>query len=247
VNLEEYELMFRVERTHWWYAGMRAISFGLLDDALDGAGRPAGLAFLDAGCGTGGNLLELGTRGRAVGVDLSAEALALCRTRGLAVARAGLLRLPFADSRFDCVTSFDVLYHRWVADDLAATREMARVLRPGGRLLLRVPALRALWGAHDVAVHTRHRYTRAELRRLLRAAGLAEERISYANSLLLPAVALRRGLDRVTGRRGSDLAPQPAALERLFAGALRLEARLLRHVSFPLGASLVALARKPAA
>lgn len=245
MNLEEYERMYRAELTHWWYAGMRAISFGLLDDAL-GAGRPAGLEFLDAGCGTGANLLELRTRGRAVGIDLSPEALALCRTRGLPVARAGLLRLPFADARFDCVTSFDVLYHGWIADDLAATREMVRVLRPGGRLLLRVPALRALWGAHDVAVHTRHRYTRRELRRLLRAAGLAAERVSYANSLLLPAVALRRGLDRLSGRRGSDLAPQPAALEWLFARALRVEARLLRHVSLPLGASLVALARKPA-
>jgi SAM-dependent methyltransferase len=245
VNREEYERMYRAEQTHWWYVGMRAMAFALLDGAL-AAGRRDGLRFLDAGCGSGANLLELQARGRAFGIDLSAEALALCRSRGVPVARAGLLQLPFADASFDCVTSFDVLYHRWVADDLAAGREMVRVLRPGGWLLVRVPALRALWGAHDEAVHTRHRYTRGELRRLLRAVGATPQRVSYANSLLLPAVALRRVLDRLTGRRGSDLTPLPAPLEWLFGRALGLEAHLVRRVSLPLGASVVALARKPA-
>lgn len=245
MNREEYERMHRAEQTHWWYVGMRAIGFALLDGALAEQQRE-GLRILDAGCGSGANLVQLQARGRAFGIDLSAEALELCRSRGVPVARAGVLQLPFEDACFDCVTSFDVLYHRWVADDLAAAREMVRVLRPGGWLLVRVPALRALWGAHDEAVHTRHRYTRGELRRLLRAAGVTPLRASYANSLLLPAVALRRWLDRLTGRRGSDLTPLPAALEWAFGRVLGLEARLLRRVSLPLGASVVALARKPA-
>ena len=86
---------------------------------------------LDAGCGTGSNLDELAAFGRATGVDLSAEALRFCRTRGVSAARAGLLALPFPDGTFDGVTSFDVVYHGWVKDDRAAVREMARVLRPG--------------------------------------------------------------------------------------------------------------------
>jgi SAM-dependent methyltransferase len=245
MNPEEYERMYRAEQGHWWYVGMRAICFAMLDASLE-KGAPDGLLILDAGCGTGANLVQLQARGRAFGVDLSPEALRLCLTRGVTVARAGLLQLPFADARFDCVTSFDVLYHRGVADDLAAAREMARVLRPGGRLLVRVPALRALWGAHDVAVHTRHRYTRSELRRLLRLAGLMPERATYANTLLLPLVALRRALDRLTGRQGSDLMPLPGPLERTLGRILGMEARLLRRVSLPIGASLVALAHKPA-
>jgi SAM-dependent methyltransferase len=180
-----------------------------------------------------------------VGIDLSEEALRFCRTRGVAVARAELLRLPFPDGAFDCVTSFDVIYHRWVADDVAATREMARVLRPGGLLLLRVPALKMLWGAHDEAVHSRHRYTRREVRRLLEGAGLQVVRASYGNTFLLPVVALRRGLDRLTGRHGSDVSFLPAPLEWAFGSLLRAEARIVRHASLPLGASVFALARRP--
>jgi SAM-dependent methyltransferase len=237
----EYPRMYEAEERHWWYAGMRAISLGLLRSTL---APPASARLLDAGCGTGNNLRHLAAFGRAVGVDLSEEAVRFCRERGVAAARAELLRLPFAGGAFDAVTSFDVIYHRWVEDDRAAVREMARVLRPGGLLLVRVPALRLLWGAHDAAVHSRHRYTRRELRALLESEGLEVLRASYCNSLLLPVVAARRLLDRVTGRQGSDVAFLPAPLEWAFGAALRLEARLLRRLSFPLGASVVALARR---
>jgi SAM-dependent methyltransferase len=235
--------MFEAEERQWWYAGMRAISFAILDSACAGSrSRPR---ILDAGCGTGNNLRHLALRGSAVGIDLSEQALGFCRRRGVAVARAELLALPFPDACFDGVTSFDVLYHRWVSDDRVATRELARVIRPGGWLLVRVPALRALWGAHDEAVLSRHRYTRGELVALLEGAGLRVERASYANSLLLPLLAARRGLDRLTRRRGSDVSFLPRPLEWAFGGALRLEARLLRRGSLPLGASVIALGRKP--
>jgi SAM-dependent methyltransferase len=242
VKLEEYDRMYRAEETHWWYAGMRAISFALLDASLPA--DPAQLRILDAGCGTGANLMHLARRGRAAGVDLSPEALRRSRERGASVARASLLALPFPDATFDLVTSFDVLYHRWVEDDTRALRELARVLRPGGLFLVREPALAALRGAHDEAVHTRHRYTRAELVRLLESAGLSVERASYANALLLPFAALRRGLDRLTGREGSDVHGLPGPLDWAFRRALALEARLVQHVSLPLGLSVVALARR---
>jgi SAM-dependent methyltransferase len=244
VKLEEYERMYRAEDSHWWYAGMRAISFALLDAVLPsepGAER----RILDAGCGTGANLLQLARRGRACGVDLSPEALRLSRRRGASVARASLLALPFEAASFELVTAFDVLYHRWVEDDLRAARELARVLRPGGLLLVREPALRALRGAHDEAVLGRERYTRGRLVRLLEAAGLQVVRASYANTLLLPLAALRRGLDRLTGRHGSDVQEPPAPLSWVFRRAMGLEARLVRHVSLPLGVSVVVLARRP--
>ena len=245
MNLEEYQRMYEAEERQWWYAGMRALSLALLAEPLAALARRRPVVILDAGCGTGNNLRHLARHGRALGVDLSEQALAFCRSRGVAVARAELLALPFPDGRFDCVTSLDVIYHRWVKDDAEAVREMARVLRPGGLLLLRVPALRILWGAHDEAVHSRHRYRRGEVRRLLEGAGLEVVRATYANTVLLPLLAVRRGLDRLTGRRGSDVGFLPRPLEWAFRSVLETEARVVKRVSLPLGTSVFALARKP--
>jgi SAM-dependent methyltransferase len=236
--------MYEAEAEQWWYAGQRAIATALLEPGL--RGRAAGPSrVLDAGCGTGFNLLALSRLGRAVGIDLSADAIGFCRQRGVLAARASLLALPFDDASFDAVTSFDVLYHAWVTDDRAAVAEMARVVRPGGVLLVRVPALRALWGAHDVEVQSRHRYTRGELEALLEGGGLRVERATYCNALLFPVLFARRTLDRLLGREGSDVGFLPAPVEWAFKRALLVEAALVRRgVSFPIGASVVALARK---
>jgi len=243
MNVEEYRRMFEAEERHWWYAGMRSISFSLIDAALAAAAQPRRV-LVDAGCGTGNNLLHLARRGRAVGVDLSEEALRFCRTRGVHAARASVLALPFADASCDAVTSFDVIYHRWVEDDRAAVREMARVLRPGGLLFVRVPALKALWGAHDEAVLSRHRYTRRELIALFESEGLAIVRASYCNTFLFPLLIARRTLDRLLNRHGSDVQFLPPLVERLFRLLLEVEARLVRIFPLPIGSSVLALGRK---
>jgi SAM-dependent methyltransferase len=237
--------MFEAEERQWWYAGQRELAAALLQPFVRGA---SSLRMLDAGCGTGFNLVALARLGRASGIDLSPEAIGFCRERGVRVARASLLALPFAANSFDAVTSFDVIYHDWVSDDRAAVAEMVRVLRPGGLLLVRVPALEALRGAHDAEVLTRRRYTRRELCRLLEDCGLVVLRSTYCNSLLLPLLFARRTLDRLLGHEGSDVGFLPAPLERLFRGALAVEAwGVRRGFRFPLGASVVALARKPPA
>ena len=138
----EYLVMAAVEGHHWWYGGMRAIAASMLN--LVYAGRQD-LHILDAGCGSGGNLRFLQRYGSVIGIDLAAEALVfgqLILHSGLA--RASVLAIPFADASIDLVTSFDVLYHRAVPDERAALREAWRVLRPGGRLLLRLPAYQFL-------------------------------------------------------------------------------------------------------
>jgi SAM-dependent methyltransferase len=246
VKPAEYRRMYEAEEAQWWYAGQREIALALLEPALRGlapAGRP--LRMLDAGCGTGYNLVALARHGRAFGVDLAPEAIAFCRERKVGAARASLLALPFADASFDVVVSFDVLYHAWVGDDRAAVVETARVLRPGGLFLVRVPALEALRGAHDAEVLSRHRYTRGELTSLLAGRGLQVLRSTYCNSLLLPLLLARRTLDRITGRTGSDVGFLPAPLEWAFARVLRVEAALVaRGLALPLGASVLALARR---
>ncbi len=242
---EEYPRMAEAEGRQWWYVGMRAITAALLGREPGGGERPS---LLDAGCGTGENLVRLGQRHATVGVDLAPAAVDFCRARGQRVVRGSVLSLPFRDGSFDRVTSFDVLYHRWVEDDAAAVRELVRVLRPGGVLLVRVPALKVLWGAHDAAVFSRHRYTAAELRALFVGAGLEGVRTTYANTLLFPLLLLRRWLDRRSGREGSDVGFLPAPLEWLFTRLLQAEAALVgAGLDLPIGASVFAVGRKPAA
>ncbi len=246
MNLEEYGRMFEAEERQWWFAGMRAVAFSLLESTGVVSSKPRRL-ILDAGCGTGNNLVHLRRFGETLGIDLSADAIALCRTRGVRVVRGSVLSLPFLDRSIAGVTSFDVLYHSWVTNDREAAAEMSRVLHPGGFALVRVPALRLLWGAHDVAVHSRHRYTAGELEELLRSAGLEVIRSTYANTLLFPLLLARRVFDRLTGRHGSDVGFLPPPLEWLFLRVLRLEAWLVRRgVRLPVGASAFAVARKPA-
>lgn len=242
MNPEEYRRMADLEGVQWWYAGMRRIARALLTPLLPP--RVEKRRILDAGCGTGWNLQDLSSFGDTYGVDLSPLAVTTTRRRGGRVAQGNLLGLPYASSSFDLVTSFDVLYHAWVVDDARAVRELARVLKPGGLMLVKVPALKILWGAHDEAVHSRHRYTRGELERLLEGAGLELVRSTYANSLLFPVLLSRRFLDRALDRHGSDVALLPPLLESLFGGLLSIEASLLRVLDLPIGASVFAVARK---
>lgn len=244
MNPEEYRRMADLEGVQWWYAGMRRIARALLAPFLpkvEGRAR----RILDAGCGTGWNLQDLAIFGETHGVDLSPLAVSTTRRRGGRVSQGNLLALPYASESFEVVTSFDVLYHAWVRDDAQAVRELARVLKPGGLLLVKVPALRILWGAHDEAVHSRHRYTRGELEELVEGAGLRVVRSTYANSLLFPVLLTRRFLDRALNRHGSDVALLPPFLESLFGGLLSVEAGLLSLLDLPIGASAFAVARKP--
>jgi SAM-dependent methyltransferase len=242
VNAEQYRLMRAVEDRHWWYVGTRLIAY----DTLSVLSLPPAARILDAGCGTGGNWAMLSRFGRVVGVDVAELALEAASGRGIeTLARASVAHLPVADASFDLVTSFEVLYHRAVGDDVAALGELRRVLRPGGWLLLRLPAFEWLRGAHDEAVHTARRYTRSGLRAKLAEAGLEPSRLTHVNALLLPLAAAKRGVERLTGARGDDLGAAPAPVEGLFRGALALERRLLRRADLPLGVSVMALARRP--
>jgi SAM-dependent methyltransferase len=242
MDKEQYDILFRLEECHWWYLGMREIVASLLTRYVDN-GKP--LRILDAGCGTGGMTKYLNRFGRAFGVDMAPEAIAGSQLRKLTtVARASVEQLPFVAETFDLVVTFDVLYHQDVVNDAAALSEFHRVLRPGGMLVVRVPAYNWLRGAHDVAVHTRHRYSRAELGQKLADAGFAARKLTYANSLLFPIAALKRLAEGTRGTIRMDLELPSPAINRLLLAALRLESALLPAVSFPWGLSVMAVATK---
>jgi SAM-dependent methyltransferase len=193
-------------------------------------------------------LSALARYGSVTAIDRSHHALELARKREQgALTYGSVSRLPFASESFDVVTAFDVLYHLGVSDDVEALAEIARVLRPRGTLLARVPAFEALRSQHDEAVHTRERYRRRELVEKLRAARLDPVFVSHANCLLFPVAVLRRGAERVLGtaREGSEVEAVSPALNRVLLMPLRLESWWLKRGSLPFGLSLVAVARKP--
>ncbi len=235
-----------VDEHHWWYRGRRRIIRAELDRLV----LPAGARVLDAGCGSGRTLQELVDYGRVNGLELNTEAAELARQRGLGEVEIGRLEeLPWDDGTFDLMTCLDVIEH--VPDDVAALIELRRVCRPGGWLLVTVPAYQGLWSRHDVANHHFRRYSRPRLRGAAAAAGWRIERVSAFNSLLLaPAAAVRLAQRRRGAGNGdtSDLDLGPAWLNDALEWPLALEARwLARGRSLPAGLSLLALLRRPPA
>ncbi len=206
----EYAVLATSEHRHWWHGGMRALTRAMLEPLYQ---HRRDLAILDAGCGTGGNLHCLHRYtdhgGRLVGLDRERLALELAQPPHMgALVQGSVLALPFADHSFDLVTSFDVLDQRGVPDEVAALCEVRRVLRHGGRILLRLPAYDGLHGKHDLAVHTRRRYRATDVQQMLAAAGFIVERWSYVNTLLFPLALLQRTLEA----RHSDAPPASSDL-----------------------------------
>ena len=246
----DFEDLARLEDELWWFRGMLRITTELYATNL-----PAGPArVLDAGCGTGGMLRWLGERFgpecRTCGIDISESALEFCRSKGTGgIAQASCTSLPFPDNSFDLVTSFDVLVQIPGADgERAAFSELARVLKPGGYLFIRVAAYQWLFSNHDRAINTQRRYALGTLKERLRTAGFAIERASYANMFLLPVTAAWRLLKAATeAQETSDVQPLPDHLKWLdtaFYRLLTLESKLLRTLSLPCGTSAICIARK---
>jgi len=227
----------------WWFRGLHA---NLQAEWRRRGGAGAARA-LDAGCGTGGFLARLAAAApglRATGLERDMGAARVARGKsGCPVAAGDVNALPFADRAFDVIFSADVLCHRGVAER-AALEGFRRCLRPGGLLVLNLPAYRWLYSAHDVAVDNARRYGRKELLSLLAETGFAAAEARYWNSVLFPLMLLRRKLGR--GRAESEVALLPATLERLFAACLALERRLVAAgIRLPFGGSILATAVRP--
>lgn len=254
MRTEDYQDLFELEEEFWWFVGMRQITGALLDAALpDEVSR----TILDAGCGTGSNvrwLQRYAGAGEVVGLDLAADALKLARQRiqGILV-QASVTGLPFPDSTFDLVTSFDVIVQ--LPDegaDQQAVAEMYRVLKPGGIGFVRGAAYQWMRSGHDIALGTHRRYRLSDLRGHLEGAGFRVIRATYANSILLPIAAVHRLLLKPTGlaKSGSDVSPLPSALRwinPIFRGLLRCETAWLKlsGLSLPAGLSAVCVVQRP--
>jgi len=263
MNPREYQIMYHIEDTYWWYRGMRQIARTLIPELFE---RKTPGRILDAGCGTGSRLAHLmeagawrpdphlppsapGLQLQAVGLDLSFEALRFCKERKLPhLVQASVENLPFQDETFDVVTSYDMLV--CVPDDEKTLREYYRVCRSGGKIFLTVAAFRWLKGEHDTAGHVRRRYTRGDLSQKVEKAGFIVEKATYANTLLVLPIFLVRRLRSLlhpveTAQEAlSDFHLTPAYFNTFLTCLLYLEAYLLKWVRFPVGVTLILKGRK---
>jgi SAM-dependent methyltransferase len=241
-----YEKYFHFEDDNWWFVGRRQVLTSLAGELAD---RDAG-PILDAGCGTGGMLAHLGPANSVIGIDNEALALSFARRRGAQrLIEGSAVGLPFPDNTFSTVYSLDVLEH--LDDDHVGIRELERVCRPGGRIIITVPAFRFLWSQHDVVNQHRRRYRAHELRDLVRGAGLEINLLSYSNTALFPAVAGVRLLKKVWARLtrsstlpGADNEFVPEPWNSLLSTLYGFERHIIPRCPLPFGVSLVCVATK---
>lgn len=245
---EEYERMYRFEDRYWWFVARRHLITSLLEQQY---ARDGQTQILDIGCGTGAMLDELKPFGPVVGADFSPEALQFCVTRGApaALARADVRRLPFADGAFDVVTAMDIIEH--IDDDKAASSEIFRVLKPGGRLFVTVPAFPSLWSEHDEALHHHRRYTAPRLQDLFQRVGLRVGKISYTVTSLFPPIWAYRQISnllpkkRKGGEKKANLVNFSGPVNSALLSLSQWETRLVQSANLPFGVSVVCVAQKP--
>ncbi|MBI4831076.1 MAG: class I SAM-dependent methyltransferase [Candidatus Lindowbacteria bacterium] len=242
MNPEEYAQLFRLGEIHWWFVGTRDIlSSCAPTDSL--RGKP----ILDAGCGSGLMMKRFAEVGPVFGIDYNRDALVHCRGLGFSrLCHADARTLPFKSGIFGLVIAADLLEH--CENDVAVLQEASRVTAHQGTLLASVPAYEKLWGAHDVALHHKRRYSRKELIRKVEAAGFKVERVTHFNTLLFAPVALSRltlgKLRKVSPDYRIEYHENLRLLNRLLLGALRTERWLLGRFDLPFGLSLLLLATR---
>lgn len=233
-----YDRMAEIDQLHWWYRARRDILSDLIERKI---ALPADARILEVGCGTGHNLDMLKRFGRVDAIEVDAAARAIASKRlGHAVMDSPLPELTgVADGAYDLIAILDVIEH--IDQDVAGLESLALKLRPGGRILITVPAFPWLWSAHDVVNHHKRRYTRRTLQALVHDAGLRLDMMSWFNSLLFPLAATARIAGRLTGKEDSDDKLPPRPVNALFEWVFGLERYAIGRLPLPPGVSLVAI------
>jgi SAM-dependent methyltransferase len=242
----EYEIMYFLESSYWWFIGKRFLIQRELESLSGSLG--AGCRILDIGSGTGLNLKILKKYGKVFGIERSTEAIGFLKKRGLGdiVCADAYEPLPFRDDTFSAVTCLDVLEH--LDDDEFLLSEMYRVCKPGGNLVITVPAFQLFWSPHDVALHHKRRYTKRQLLGRIRNVQCRIVKASYYNMVLaLPIMALRKLKSLVSVRTHSQsdfFLPLPEFLNKTLATLFKLEISLLRYFDYPFGVSVLVILGK---
>jgi SAM-dependent methyltransferase len=238
-----YALMAAHEDRHWWFVGRRAVIAALLD-RISLPERPR---ILEAGCGSGGNLGLLQGRGIVSAFEPFDDAAESARDRhpGSDVRRGRLPEdVPFEESAFDLVAALDVLEH--VEDDVASLAALVRLVKPGGSIVVTVPAHQALWGSHDRRLHHVRRYGRRELRDIATAAGAEVEFETAFNTILAPIAVVYRLIENLSGVELGNQERMPARpVNRMLGWLFALERSIVERVALPFGLSYGFILRRP--
>lgn len=233
-----FDRMAALDQTHWWYVARRRILSELIRREIK---PPTDSNILEIGCGTGHNFPVLAQFGTLDALEIDAPAREIASTRlGKPVGDAPLPALPgIADAHYDLIALLDVLEH--IEDDIAALAGIKAKLKPGGRVLVTVPANVWMWSAHDRVHHHFRRYNPASFRKVAQAAGLKVDLLTHFNTLLFPLAAAVRVAGKLSGREDADDAQPPAPLNNMFTDLFGLERHLIGRVPMPFGVSLAAV------
>ena len=233
-----YQQMAELDQRHWWYRARREVIAALIQRR---ALPPANARILEIGCGTGHNLAMLKQFGSVDAVELDEEARAIAEERlGHQVMGAPLPELEGVPTDYDLIGAFDVIEH--IDDDRAALATIASRLKPGGKLVVTVPAHGWMWSAHDVVNHHKRRYSKRALKSLIVGSPLRLDAIGYFNSLLFPLAIAQRTASKIAGRDDADVKLPPAPLNKALETAFALERHAIGRVPLPPGLSLFAVA-----
>lgn len=233
----QHERVRRLEETHWWFVTLRELVAHTITSR-----HPDGSKVLDAGCGTGRVLAEIPDTYERVGIDVNPEVLRLNPERpGIEFREASVMELPFEDDHFDVAYALDVVSDARVDDERAALRELARVVRPGGTVILNLPAYEWLKSGHDTVAQTERRYTAGQTAELLIASDVIPQITGYRVSAVFPLAAARRLLRREQEESDVEMPPEPINKALIALG--RRENEFARHGKLPFGLSVYAVGR----
>lgn len=246
---EYYSEYYEHENNHWWFRWR----FDMITEIVESLPRNESFRMLDAGCGTGQMTKLLEQYGEAVGLEIAPEALEFARKRGVKnLIQGSITDPPFSAGSFDLVLSLDVIEH--VDNDIQIIDSLFDIVKPGGHLIVTVPAFQSMWSQHDEINHHKRRYRVKQVRRMLADAGFTVTQATYCNSLLFPAVfAMRKGktwIRKVKGTDGngepeSDLAFYPKPVNEALYRIVTTETDVLKRFNPPFGVSILAVAQRP--
>lgn len=242
MDFSEYKIIYENEDSHFYYLA----NHGLILSLINKCKPQKKLKILDAGCGTGLLAKKLEIFGEVTGVDINDYAIKYSKLRGVKVKKASVDKLPFTKNAFDIVVSVDVIYHKQVKDKKALS-EFMRVLKPGGILILRVPAISWLYRSCDRQVHTRERYNLDVLKYKIKGSGFNIKKITYINSLLLLPAIISFIIEKFKGssRKHTPLTKLPNILNQTCAFLLSLEWYIIAKLNLPAGLGIIAVCQKP--
>lgn len=247
MNLSEYKNIFENEESHFYYRGTNQEILTQVKKYLHDFGLIKPIKILDAGCGTGLLAQKMKSFGEVFGIDIEPNAIKYAKKRKVRIFQSSVEKLPFNKNTFDLITSIDVLYHRRVNEE-KALNEFYKVLKPGGLLIIKLPAYNFLRGKHDLFVHTKKRYAKNDVSFIIQKAGFKEIKSTYLASFLFFPALIKRSIERWSGlddiQVESDLKKPPQIINMILIFLFNIENFILKYINLPFGLSIFSVSKK---